>query len=164
MAAARWDSSSSGNANLLVARWRRRPPCLPPVRRSVAAWEKDFCESHGVPWRKVTDPSVGLNAEGPGGRVGRWDDSGAVEALLAARRRYWAGINGGLARRTVPPLPDPDMYLDVVVEGGGGGGVDPELDAEYEEARRAMKNNSFRVLTSAELPDDFVPVPTGWDV
>jgi hypothetical protein len=149
-------------------RWcYRRPPRPPPVRRSVAPWEKDFCESRGVPWRKVTDPGAGLNAEGPGGRVARWDDSGAVEALLAARRRYWAEINGGLkAARgaAVPPLPDPDMYIDAVVEDDGGA-VDPTVEAEYEAAVRDMeraREESAR-LHAAKLRDDFVPVPTGWD-
>ncbi|XP_062179430.1 uncharacterized protein LOC133884049 [Phragmites australis] len=164
-----WDSRSSSRTHLPVARplFGRRQPHPPPVRRSVAQWERDFCESCGVPWKKVTDPDVALNAEGEWGRVARWDDSGAVRALLAAKKRYWAEINGGLVRRTVPPLPDPDMYCDVIVEDGGG--VDPDLDKEYEEALRAMeraweRNENLRVLTAAELPDDFVPVATGWDV
>ncbi|OEL19025.1 hypothetical protein BAE44_0019957, partial [Dichanthelium oligosanthes] len=146
----------------------RRPPRPPPVRRSVAPWEKNFCESRGVPWRKVTDQSAGLNAEGPGGRVARWDDSGAVEALLAARKRYWAEINGGIRlphAGGVPPLPDSDMYIDVVVEDDDGGAVDPEVEAEYEAAVRDMeraREESAR-LHAAKLRDDFVPVPTGWD-
>jgi hypothetical protein len=114
-----------------------------------------------VPWKKVTHPDAGLN--GPCGRVAQWDDSGAVEALLDARRRYWAEINGGLAG--APPLPDPDMYIDVVEEDGIGY-VDPELDAEYEAALRAVKQareESARLQVAA-LRDDFVPVPTGWDV
>ena len=85
----------------------RRPPRPPPARRSVAPWEKSFCESRGVPWRKVTDPGVGLNADAEGS-VARWDDSGAVEALLAARRRYWAEINGGLKGKAAPELPPID--------------------------------------------------------
>ena len=91
MAALCWaenGSSKAGAHDVRVAHpWccRRRPP---PVRRSVAPWEKDFCESCGVPWRKVTDRWAGLNAEGPDGRVARWDDSGAVKALLASRKRY----------------------------------------------------------------------------
>ncbi|CAN6328477.1 unnamed protein product [Urochloa humidicola] len=146
----------------LTRAWRcRHPPRPPPVRRLVAAaWEKDFCESRGVPWRKVTDPRAGLNAEGPGGRVARWDDSAAVEALMAARRRYLAEINGSGA---VPPLPDPDMYIDAVVEVGGVVD-DPALEAEYEAAVRDMecaREESAR-LRAAMLRDDFVPVPTGW--
>ena len=144
-------------------RWHcRRPPRPPPARRSVAPWETDFCESRGVPWRKVTDPAVGLNADADG-NVARWDDSGAVEALLAARRRYWAEINGGL-KAAVPPLPDPDMYIDAVVEDGGGA-VDPAVEAEYAAALRDMEHareESAR-LHAAKLRDDFVPVPTGWD-
>ncbi|KAL6865274.1 hypothetical protein ACP4OV_016425 [Aristida adscensionis] len=155
--------------------WRvRRPPRPPPARRSVAAWEKDFCGSRGVPWKKVTDPRVGLNAD-PEGTVARWDDSGAVEALLAAKRRYWAEINGGLAVRpragagASPPAPGaPGMYLDVIAEEEehGGGGVDAELDAEYEAAVRDMEaaREENRRLQVAKLRDDFVPVATGWDV
>ncbi|CAN6337787.1 unnamed protein product [Urochloa humidicola] len=146
--------------------WRcRRPPRSPPLRRSVAAWEKEFCESLGVPWRKVTDPLAGLNAEGPGGRVAQWDDSAAVEALLAAKRRYWAQINGGIKVATPPP-PGPGLYCDEVVDDGGDVYVDPELDAEYEAARRAMEDaweENVR-LREAKLRDDFVPVATGWDV
>ena len=162
--------SSSKAAHLPPAarpRWCcRRPPRPPPVRRSVAPWEKDFCESRGVPWRKVTDPAVGLNADADG-NVARWDDSGAVEALLAARRRYWAEINGGLrAARgaAVPPLPDPDMYVDAVVEEDGGA-ADPAVEAEYAAALQDMeraREESAR-LHAAKLRDDFVPVPTGWD-
>ena len=140
----------------------RRPPRPPPARRSVAPWEKGFCESRGVPWRKVTDPGVGLNADAEGS-VARWDDSGAVEALLAARRRYWAEINGGLKGKAAPP-PGPGMYCDVIADGEGG--VDPELDAEYEAALRAMEDawEQNVKLQEAKLRDDFVPVPTGWDV
>ncbi|CAL4966749.1 unnamed protein product [Urochloa decumbens] len=141
----------------------RRPPRPPPVRRSVAPWEKDFCESLGVPWRKVTDPCVGLNADADGS-VARWDDSAAVEALLAAKRRYWAEINGGLV---APPPPVPGLYCDdVIVDVPGGGAVDPELEAEYEAALRDMEmawEENAR-LREAKLRDDFVPVPTGWDV
>ncbi|KAL6610073.1 hypothetical protein ACP70R_040042 [Stipagrostis hirtigluma subsp. patula] len=143
----------------------RRLPRPPPARRSVAPWEKDFCASRGVPWKKVTDPDVGLNADAEGS-VARWDDSGAVQALLAAKKRYWAEINGGLVkpRAAVPPLPDPDMYIDVVPKDGAGV-VDPELDAEYEAAKRAMEaawEENLR-LQVAKLRDDFVPVATGWD-
>ncbi|XP_062179429.1 uncharacterized protein LOC133884048 [Phragmites australis] len=139
----------------------RRPPRPPPVRRSVAPWEKDFCESHGVPWKKVTDRDAGLNADAEG-RVALWDDSGAVQALLAAKKRYWAEINGGLTRRAVPPLPDRSMYIDEIVEDG----VDPELDAEYEAALRAMEAAWLEnlALQVARRRDDFVPVATGWDV
>ncbi|CAN6162950.1 unnamed protein product [Urochloa humidicola] len=141
----------------------RRPPRPPPVRRSVAQWEKDFCESHGVPWRKVTDPDVGLNADAEGS-VARWDDSAAVEALLAAKRRYWAEINGGLKLAVVTPPPGPGLYCDdVTVEEGD---VDAELDAEYEAAKRDMEmawEENAR-LREAKMRDDFVPVPTGWDV
>ncbi|CAN6220308.1 unnamed protein product [Urochloa humidicola] len=137
----------------------RRPPRPPPVRRSVAQWEKDFCESHGVPWRKVTDPDVGLNADAEGS-VARWDDSAAVEALLAAKRRYWAEINGGLKAVITPP-PGPGLYCDEVVVEHGGGDVDAELDAEYEAAKRDME---MAWEENARLRDDFVPVPTGWDV
>ncbi|CAN6351233.1 unnamed protein product [Urochloa humidicola] len=145
--------------------WRcRRPPRPPPARRCVAAWEKEFCESRGVPWRKVTDPLAGLNAEGAGGRVALWDDSAAVEALLAAKRRYWAQINGGIKVTTTPPLPDPDMYIDAVVAEDGGEEDDPAVEAEYEAAVRDMeraREESAR-LRAAVLRDDFVPVPTGW--
>ncbi|XP_062179426.1 uncharacterized protein LOC133884043 [Phragmites australis] len=148
-------------AHLLVA---HRPP---PVRRSVAPWEKDFCESRGVPWRKVTDPNAGLNAEGPDGRVARWDDSGAMQALRAARSRYWAEINGGIKlARGVPPLPGPDMYCDVIVDACGAEVEDPEVEAEYAAAVRDMeraRQESLR-LHAAKLRDDFVPVPTGWDM
>jgi len=162
MAAARWDSSSKQtrtHTHVLVA----RPPL---ARRSVPRWEKDFCESQGVPWKKVMNPDVGLNADAEGS-IARWDDSGAVEALLAARRRYWVETNGGLRCRAVPPPPGPDLYCDVIIDDDGGP-VDPELDAEYEEALRAMEvaweqNENVRVLTASELPDDFVPVATGWD-
>ncbi|CAL5094632.1 unnamed protein product [Urochloa decumbens] len=159
-------SRSRRNADDVVGArpWRfRRPP-----RSSVAAWEKDFCESRGVPWLKVTDPLAGLNAEGPGGRVALWDDSAAEEALLAAKKRYLAEINGGA--RGVPPLPDPDMYIDAVddeEDGGGGGAVDDKdraAEAEYEAAVRDMeraREESAR-LRAAMLRDDFVPVPTGW--
>ena len=105
----------------------------------------DFFESRGVPWRKVTDPGVGLNADAEGS-VARWDDSGAVEALLAARRRYWAEINGGLrAARgaAVPPLPDPDMYVDAVVEEDGGA-ADPAVEAEYAAALRDIWSTRAR--------------------
>jgi hypothetical protein len=168
------DNSSKAAAHLPAApaarpwRCRRRPPLPPPVRRrSVAPWEKDFCESRGVPWRKVTDPGAGLNAEGPGGRVARWDDSGAVEALLAARKRYWAEINGGIGLAHaggVPPLPDPDMYVDAVIEDDGSP-VDPAVEAEYEAAVRDMERarEEGAWLRAAMLRDDFVPVPTGWD-
>ena len=93
MAALCWaenGSSKAGAHDVQVAHpWCcRRPPREPPVRRSVAPWEKDFCESCGVPWRKVTNRWAGLNAEGPDGRVASWDDSGAVKALLASRKRY----------------------------------------------------------------------------
>ena len=157
-----WDSGT----HLMTAPARpwciRRPPRPPPVRCSVAPWEKDFCESHGVPWRKVTDPDVGLNADAEG-TVARWDDSGAVEALLAAKKRYWAEINGGL-KVVTPPPPGPGMYCDLIPEGKGS--VDPELDAEYEAALRDMEvaweeNHRLQV---AKLRDDYVPVATGWDV
>ncbi|KAL6610107.1 hypothetical protein ACP70R_040076 [Stipagrostis hirtigluma subsp. patula] len=170
MAALSWVGSSSKTTHLpAVARpWcARRPPRPPPVRRSVAPWERDFCESRGVPWSKVTDPNAGLNAEGPGGRVARWDDSGAVEALLAARSRYWAEINGGIKpARGVPPLPGPDLYVDDVVDEDGGVEEDAEVEAEYEAAVRGMeraREESAR-LHAAKLRDDFVPVPTGWDM
>jgi hypothetical protein len=94
--------------------------------------------------------------------LGVWDDSGAVEALLAAKKRYWAEINGGLKVVAAPP-PGPGMYCDEIV---GEGGVDPELDAEYEAALRAMEDaweENVR-LREVKLQDDFVPVPTGWDV
>ncbi|CAN6351202.1 unnamed protein product [Urochloa humidicola] len=168
-----WDSGRTSYLTIPAASssrpWRcRRPPRPPPARRCVAAWEKEFCESRGVPWRKVTDPLAGLNAEGPGGRMALWDDSAAVEALLAAKRRYWAEINGGIKVTTTPPLPPgPGLYCDEVVDDGGGGVyVDPELDAEYEAARRAMEDaweENVR-LREAKLRDDFVPVATGWDV
>jgi hypothetical protein len=153
MAALCWaenGSSKAGAHDVQVA----RPWCC---RRSVAPWEKDFCESCGVPWRKVTDRWAGLNAEGPDGRVARWDDSGAVEALLAARKRYWAEINGGL-KVAVPPLPNPDMYIDVIVEDDDGV-ARPEVEAEYEAAVRDMeraREESAR-LHAAKLRNDFVP-------
>jgi hypothetical protein len=50
----------------------------------VARWEKDFCESQGVPWKKITDPDASLN--GRCGRIALWDDSGAEQALLDARK------------------------------------------------------------------------------
>lgn len=166
MAAARWDSSSKQQTRTHTHVLVVRPP--PPARRSVPRWEKDFCESQGVPWKKVMDPDAGLNADAEGS-VATWDDSGAVEALLAARRRYWAETNGRRARVPcwVPPPPGPGLYCDVIVDDGGGQ-VDPELDAEYEEALRAMElaweqNENVRVLTASQLPDDFVPVATGWD-
>jgi hypothetical protein len=160
-----WDSGRTHDHLMMTTAARpwcaRRPPRPPPARRSVAPWEKDFCESRGVPWRKVTDPDVGLNADAEGG-VARWDDSGAVEALLAAKKRYWAEINGGL-KVAAPPPPGPGMYCDEIVAEGG---VDPELDAEYEAALRAMEDaweENVR-LREVKLRDDFVPVPTGWDV
>jgi hypothetical protein len=160
-----WDSGKT-HTYLMTAPARpwcaRRPPRPPPVRRSVAPWEKDFCESRGVPWRKVTDPDVGLNADAEGS-VARWDDSGAVEALLAAKKRYWADINGGLKVDVTPP-PGPGMYCDLIPEGEGS--VDPELDAEYEAALRDMEVawEENRRLQVAKLRDDYVPVATGWDV
>ena len=159
-----WDSGRTQLMTTVPARpWcARRPPRPPPVRRSVAPWEKDFCESRGVPWRKVTDPDVGLNADAEG-NVARWDDSGAVEALLAAKKRYWAEINGGLkVTRLTPPPPGPGMYCDLI----GEGSVDPELDAEYEAALRDMEVawEENRRLLLAKLRDDYVPVDTGWDV
>ncbi|TVU19138.1 hypothetical protein EJB05_35272, partial [Eragrostis curvula] len=138
---------------------------------SVARWEKEFCEANGVPWKKVTDPSAGLNGEGPGGRVACWDDSGAVHALLAAKKRYWAEINGGIS--TAPPLPDPNMYIDVVVDDEDDGGVEEEekgryaeaVEAEYAAAVRDMERarEEGRRMRAAAMRDDFVPVPTGWD-
>ncbi|KAL6610075.1 hypothetical protein ACP70R_040044 [Stipagrostis hirtigluma subsp. patula] len=56
------------------------------------------------------------------------------------------------------------MYIDVVPEDGAGV-VDPELDAEFEAAKRAMEaawEENLR-LQVAKLRDDFVPVATGWD-
>ncbi|KAK3135593.1 hypothetical protein QOZ80_5BG0420790 [Eleusine coracana subsp. coracana] len=140
----------------------RRPPRPPPIRRSIAQWEKDFCESRGVPWKKITDPDSGINAD-PEGNVARWDDSGAVEALLDAKKRYWAEINGGLAG--APPLPDPDMYIDKV-DDEDDCVDDPELDAEYEAALRAMEVawEENAKLQAAMRRDDFVPVATGWDI
>jgi hypothetical protein len=134
----------------------RRPPRPPPIRRSVAHWEKDFCEFRGVPWKKVADPNAGLNGEGPCGRVARWDDSGAVDALLDAKKRYWAEINGGLAG--APPLPDPDMYIDVVMGDDGSA----EVEAEYAAAERAREKCAR--MRADKMRDDYVPVPTGWDV
>ncbi|TVU19133.1 hypothetical protein EJB05_35267, partial [Eragrostis curvula] len=152
----------------------RRPPRCAPVRRSVARWEKEFCEANGVPWKKVTDPCAGLNAEGPGGRVACWDDSGAVQALLAAKKRYWAEINGGVIGHAVPPLPDPDMYIDVVVDDEDGGGEEEEekgryadaVEKEYAAAVRDMERagEEGRRMRAAARRDDFVPVPTGWDL
>jgi hypothetical protein len=59
------------------------------------------------------------------------------------------------------------LYYDVIIDDDGEL-VDPELDAEYEEALRAMEvtweqNENVRVLTASELPDDFVPLATAWD-
>jgi hypothetical protein len=154
-------STNNHRQTLAPLRWRaaRRPPRPPPIRRTIAQWEKDFCESRGVSWKKVTDPDAGFNAD-PGGSVARWDDTGAVHALLDAKKRYWAEINGGLAG--APPLPDPDMYIDKVDDDGE---VDPELDAEYEAALRAMEEawEENEKLQVAVMRGDFVPVATGWD-
>ncbi|TVU19132.1 hypothetical protein EJB05_35266, partial [Eragrostis curvula] len=148
------------------ARRPPRPRCAPAVRRSVARWEKDFCEVNGVPWKKVTDQNAGLNAEGPDGRVASWDDSGAVQALLDAKKRYWAEINGGVIVYAVPPLPDPDMYTDVVVDDEEeGGGYAEAVEKEYAAAVRDMERarEEGRRMRAAATRDDFVPVPTGWD-
>jgi hypothetical protein len=61
---------------------------------------------------------------------------------------------GGTGPRSTAGSPDPDMYMDVVEEDGIGY-VDPELDAEYEAARQAVKQAREE---SARLQ-----VPTGWD-
>ena len=58
------------------------------------------------------------------------------------------------------------MYIDVIVEHDDDGVARPEVEAEYEAAVRDMeraREESAR-LHSSKLRDDFVPVPTGWDV
>jgi hypothetical protein len=69
-----------------------------------------------------------------------------VDALLHAKKRYWAEINGGLAG--APPLPDPDMYIDVVVDDDGSAEVDAEVEAEYVAAVRDMERTRTRCGTT----------------
>lgn len=87
-----------------------------------------------------------------------WDDSAAFEAFKDAKDRFYAAYHG---QPCYIPLPDPDMYIDVV---NPDEYIDPELVADLERSRRRAPR---RDSTAPDGWDSFIfadkPVPaTGW--
>ncbi|KAL8500909.1 hypothetical protein ACS0TY_020481 [Phlomoides rotata] len=107
----------------------------------VPSWEVDYCNSVGVPWKKVFAskkyiygyPSV-LN----------WDGSAAEEALQNAKERFWAVINDLPCDN---PLPDPDLYIDEI---DWNPQMDPELMAELDlpifDPDKAQKDENLETI------------------
>ncbi|KAJ8499323.1 hypothetical protein OPV22_009875 [Ensete ventricosum] len=77
--------------------------------QTVPQWEKRFCtDVCSIPWRKLCETKRVMSMYE---NVVQWNDSAGEEAFKDAKARFWAEING------LPcdiPLPDPDMYIDVV--------------------------------------------------
>ncbi|XP_020103762.1 uncharacterized protein LOC109720835 [Ananas comosus] len=77
--------------------------------QTVPRWERDFCTSEGsIPWKKLCETKKLMYLYE---NVAKWDDSEGKEAFQNAKARYWAKIHG---LKCDIPLPNPDMYIDVV--------------------------------------------------
>uniref|UniRef100_A0A7N1A6C6 Uncharacterized protein n=1 Tax=Kalanchoe fedtschenkoi TaxID=63787 RepID=A0A7N1A6C6_KALFE len=108
---------------------RELPPPYPAEssENSVPEWEKKFCYLVGsVPWRKVLDTKMFASCYPD---VINWDASEAEDTFLAAKRRFWARING-LPTDDVP-MPDPNAYIEKI---DWNACVDTELFVDLERA------------------------------
>ncbi|XP_010543502.1 PREDICTED: aspartate and glycine-rich protein [Tarenaya hassleriana] len=137
---------------------RSKPP-LSNWKRSVPAWEKNFCSTVGlVPWGKVLEAKQSMYLYE---NVAKWNDSAGEEAFKNAKARFWAEING------LPcdiSLPDPDIYIDDV---DWNAEVDPELilDLEHDTnpAGETTEGEHVVILDTSLLRDQYtLGWGTGW--
>lgn len=122
----------------------------------VPLWEKKFCtDACSIPWGKLCEAKKLMSLYT---NIVDWDDSAAFEAFKDAKDRFCAAYHG---QPCYIPLPDPDMYIDVV---NPDEYIDPELVADLERSRRHAPR---RDSTAPDGWDSFIfadkPVPaTGW--
>ncbi|CAL9074809.1 unnamed protein product [Musa textilis] len=148
-------------------KYGRQPP-LPAGSwcQTVPQWEKKFCTDVClIPWRKLCETKRVMSMYE---NVVQWNDSAGEEAFKDAKARFWAEING------LPcdiPLPDPDMYIDVVNQEAF---VNPQLVEDLYKQPPTLDDGerdascgwdsfifAYRPVPASGWGDED-PVPTGW--
>ncbi|PKU64891.1 uncharacterized protein LOC110102892 [Dendrobium catenatum] len=131
-----------------TAKYGGLPPSSGHSYHSVPPWEIKFCSQ--ISWTKFCeDKKLTYLFE----NVLNWDDSAGKESFDNAKARYWAGING---LHCDIPLPNPDMYIDVVNQDTF---LDPRLVEDlYKQPPPPPLHKEIPDYNSIEI------IPTGWDV
>lgn len=123
------------------------PPSSGHSCNSVPPWERKFCSQ--ISWTKFCeDKKLTYLFE----NVLNWDDSAGKESFDNAKARFWAKING---LRCDIPLPNPDMYIDVVNQDTF---LDPRLVEDLYKQPPPTPHKEAPDFNSIEI------IPTGWDV
>lgn len=105
---------------------------------TVPSWEKEYCESVGLPWKELCKAKEYISCYDS---VLNWNDSAGEEAFHLAKERYWAKYNGHSCH--FPPS-DPDIYIDVI-----DCNAEQLLDVDLPDRADSESEN----LDSEKLPD-----------
>ncbi|THU64857.1 hypothetical protein C4D60_Mb01t30890 [Musa balbisiana] len=148
-------------------KYGRQPPSPAGLWcQTVPQWEKKFCTDVClIPWRKLCETKRVMSMYE---NVVQWNDSAGEEAFKDAKARFWAEING------LPcdiPLPDPDMYIDVVNQEAF---VNPQLVEDLYKQPPTLDDGerdascgwdsfifAYRPVPASGWGDED-PVPNGW--
>lgn len=116
---------------------------------TVPSWEKEYCDSVGLPWNELCKAKEYTSFYES---VLRWNDSAGEEAFHLAKKRYWAKYNG---RPCHFPTPDPNIHIDVI-------DCDTEQVLDVDLPDRA--DSESESLDTEKLPDRAQETLTPFDI